>query len=61
MQKDTYAIIGQSKLTYINHMRMNLYIVKKSIKDKMYLMAFFHLVHALIPCKLTEHEFWGLK
>jgi hypothetical protein len=21
----------------------------------------FHFVHGLIPCKYTEHEFWGLK
>lgn len=26
-----------------------------------FLLMFFHFLHGIIPCKYTEHEYWGLK
>jgi hypothetical protein len=40
---------------YFNHLAANWRIAGKSL-----LLFFFHFIHGLVPCKLTEHEFWGL-
>jgi hypothetical protein len=39
---------------YFRHMAINWLAAGKCL-----LLFFFHFIHGLIPCKLTEHEFWG--
>jgi len=40
---------------YLIHLGRNLLIVVKAI-----LLAMFHLAHAIVPIKYTDHEWWGI-
>lgn len=40
---------------YIHHFYKNFKVAVKAI-----LLALFHFIHGLIPCKYTEHEYWNL-
>lgn len=49
------------KVNYLEHMVLNLKVVLRSIRMKMPMMAFFHFLHAMLPFKITSHEWWRIK
>ena len=44
------------KMNYFSHFKLN---VKAMFKC--FVLVFFHLAHAILPIKLTEHKRWGIK
>jgi len=40
---------------YFTHLRLNMKVAFRAFG-----MSFFHVLHGLIPIRITEHDFWGL-
>ena len=40
-------------MTYKEHLKENFKVGIKCI-----ILALFHILHGIIPCKYTEHEYW---
>jgi len=42
-------------MIYLTHMKANLVVAIRAL-----LLCLFHILHALIPCRFTEHKYWGI-
>jgi len=40
---------------YFEHAKVNLVVAFKAA-----LLCVFHVAHAFVPCRWTEHDWWGL-
>ena len=48
-------IYGERHVDYLKHLKIN---IKAALKC--FMLIFFHLVHGILPIKLTEHKRWGI-
>ncbi len=40
---------------YLEHLLANW-----KVAEKAFLLMVFHFLHGIVPCRFTEHEYWGL-
>ncbi len=43
-------------MNYLKHLGLNIKVALKGV-----ILVLFHLVHGLIPIKLTDHEYWSFR
>ena len=41
-------------MTYMQHLSANARVSGRAL-----VMAIFHILHGIIPCRFTSHEYWG--
>ena len=49
-------------MTYFEHMMANFAVAKKALREavRQAVLAFLHVLHGVIPCKYTSHEFYDI-
>jgi hypothetical protein len=51
-----YKKTDQQSMKYFEHMKSNLKVCVKC-----FVLFIFHFLHAILPFKITSHEYWGIK
>jgi hypothetical protein len=51
-----WRVAGGAGMTYSEHFLANIKVAARCA-----LLAVFHALHAIIPAKITSHEYWRIK
>lgn len=46
---------GNNMNKYFQHMKANMVVAARA-----FCLTAFHFIHGVIPCRWTEHEYWGI-
>lgn len=49
-------------MTYLQHLHANMLVAKKALIEsfRQLILALFHLIHGIFPCKFTDHHWYNI-